>query len=96
MNESTENEVTQRFLQHLADHSDDELLREMSGQALRGDITLADGMSFPPYAEALNQKLDDFTQWYDSLSDDERQREADGCAAALEKVDEQLNADHDR
>ncbi|MEU4557458.1 hypothetical protein AB0F72_03665 [Actinoplanes sp. NPDC023936] len=95
MNESTENEVTHRFLQHLADHSDNELLREMSDQVFRGNITLADGMSFPAYSEALTQNLADFTQWYDSLSDDERQREADDCAADLKRADEHLNADHD-
>ncbi|MFI5493527.1 hypothetical protein [Actinoplanes sp. NPDC051859] len=95
MNERIENEVIHRFLQHLADHSDNELLREMSDQVLRGNIKLADGISFSAYSEALTGQLDDFTQWYDSLSDDERQREADDCAADLKRADEHLNADRD-
>jgi DNA-binding FadR family transcriptional regulator len=96
VNESAENEVTHRFLQHLADHSDNELLREMSDQILRGNITMADGMSSSAYSEALALELGDFTRWYDSLSNDERQRVAADCEAVLTIVDEQLQSDHER
>lgn len=90
MNENAESRIASSILRHIAENSDSEVLRELAGEVLRGNVTLADGMAFPAYAEALAPKLDGFTQWYDSLSDDERQKTAANCATELEKVEAQL------
>jgi hypothetical protein len=35
-------------------------------------------------------KMDGFYQWYDSLSDDEREAQAADCAATVGKLEEEL------
>lgn len=94
MTDNAQNDITHRILRHVADNGDNPVLRELATDVLRGNITLADGMAFSTYAEALAEGLDGFTQWYEGLSDDERAKEAGSCADELKKLEDHLTADN--
>ncbi|BEL06096.1 hypothetical protein Q0Z83_042870 [Actinoplanes sichuanensis] len=90
MNENAEQKILTGLLRHIADNSDNEVLREFAGEALRGNIDVADGMAFSAYAEALAPHVDGFMQWRDGLSETEREKQIGDCAAQLERLEEQL------
>ena len=91
MRENAEREVTDGILRHLAQASDSDVIRELAGQVLAGNISLAEGLSFGSYAEALEPELEGFTQWYDTLSNDERDKEASDFGAKLDELEAQLD-----
>ena len=94
MYELAQSSVTDRFLRHIAEYGDNEVLREMAREVRQGNLKLADGIAFSTYADALASKLTDFTRWYDGLTDDERAREAAGATAELEMLEARLGSEH--
>jgi hypothetical protein len=93
MNQDAERAITNGFLRHMAENSESKVLREFAGEVLRGRISLADGLAFEGYSDALSPTLKEFAQWYDTLSNDEREREAMNCATRLKEIESQLNGD---
>ena len=87
MNDNAEREITDRFLRHLAANGDNPGVRELADQVLQGTISLSQGLNAPAYADALAPGLAGFTQWYDTLSDDQRSKEASDCATRLSEFE---------
>jgi hypothetical protein len=51
---------------------------------------VAESNRCPTYTDAMAPKMDGFYQWYDSLSDDEREAQAADCAATVGKLEGEL------
>ncbi|MFC7530134.1 hypothetical protein [Actinoplanes sp. GCM10030250] len=92
-NEQAECEIAHRFLLYLAENGDSDVLRELGTEVRRGNISLSDGIAFSTYADALEPKVNEFHDWYQCLSEDERRKEAAACAAEVEKLEAKLAAE---